>query len=512
MTRSFRRALGAPAAPASVIPALLVLLAPAASANGQARAPQQVVNPAPVNYWMDVSTGAQAGGGGMLGGLMSGMMGGMGGGGAAAGGDPAFGGQDNWFGAAQLPTVGRFTDIAVFDRRRPGQVQASQAIPTGMGLGATLPLLPPPPPSPRAERSPWDEPEEPMPEGEMPTFTIKLYWGCGAQVRQGQPRTVTISRDNPAAWGSFMAGRSVRDRGATSESRSSIWPNRTSHPAYRAGASLQGDHRVSGAGLPASLAFRIGAAQDSMPPMNLSVAGRPNGPMNLSWQALPTAAGYFVNASGMSMREGQGGRPDEVTLVMWSASEQPDPGSGLLTYLSNDNLARFQGERVVMPASQTACAVPTGIFAEAMMVNFGAIAYGRELNLVYPDRPSDPRVPWNQEWTARVRVKSQTSLMMMPGMASGPLVSDRSGPSRTAEAAPAPHAPVDPSTLPVCRGASDARTQQAVGGTAEVLASAGVGGRLAGALFGAGRRAREAGERREDQAQAEVPGVNCRAP
>lgn len=88
------------------------LLVPAGAAIGQR---QQPVNPAPVNYWMDISTGETASGGGMMAGVMGGMMGGGAGGGGAAG----FGGNDNWFGAAQQATPGRFTDIAVFDRRSP---------------------------------------------------------------------------------------------------------------------------------------------------------------------------------------------------------------------------------------------------------------------------------------------------------------------------------------------------------------------------------------------------------
>jgi hypothetical protein len=34
------------------------------------------------------------------------------------------------------------------------------------------------------------------------------------------------------------------------------------------------------------------------------------------------------------------------------------------------------------------------------------IAYGEELNLVHPPRPTDPKIAWEQVWTAKVRVKS----------------------------------------------------------------------------------------------------------
>lgn len=406
----------------------LLLLAPATAISQTPKAKAkggQVVNPAPVNYWMDVSTGASASGGGM-GGMLGNMMGGMaargaaGGAGRGAGGGAMsglFGGSDNWFGAAQTPSAGRFTDIAIYDRRQPGRVTATQAIPAALRLGSSLPLLPPPPPAPqtKTERTPWDE-QEPESTPQMPRFQIKLYWGCGGQVRAGQPRVLDFTRDNIAAWGQFMQGRAERDRGATSNRQSSYWPNASSNRKHGADGSLVGTHAITGAGLPASLAFQLEAAQDFMPALGLRTEGGKSGVINLTWSALPTATGYFANASGFAMREGQGDDSDEMTMVLWSAAEVPDPGGGLLGYLNNTNQERFLRERAILPSNQTNCQIPSGIFAQSMMVNIGAIAYGRELNLVYPARPSDPRTPWNQEWSARVRVKSQSSAMIMDGM------------------------------------------------------------------------------------------------
>jgi hypothetical protein len=40
------------------------------------------------------------------------------------------------------------------------------------------------------------------------------------------------------------------------------------------------------------------------------------------------------------------------------------------------------------------------------------IAYGGEHGFVHPPRPTDPKVPWDQEWSVRLRVKSQTMAML----------------------------------------------------------------------------------------------------
>lgn len=390
--------------------------------------PQQVVNPAPVNYWLDVSTGATGGGGGMMGAFMGSMMargqsGAAGGGGGNAFGN-LFGGNNNWFGAANSGATGPRTDIAIFDRRQPGNVSATQTIPSNLRLGASLPLLAPPPPAAR-QPTPFEDrdPEPPeMPDGRL-KMTIKAYWGCGPTIRDGQPRVQSFEMGGPqgmAMYGSTVQGRYERDRGATSNNKSSIWPNRQSNNAIPQGASLLGDHRVTGAGLPASLAFAIPAAQDFMPELGLRASGSKAGVLTLNWANLPTASAYFAAASGMAFKEGPGGDNDkEMIMITWSASEQPESGMGLINYVSNANQDRYLRDKVILPAGTTSCQIPSGIFQEAMMVTLNGIAYGRELNLVYPERPDNPRVAWNQEWSARVRVKSQSTVMMMGDMMDG---------------------------------------------------------------------------------------------
>ena len=46
------------------------------------------------------------------------------------------------------------------------------------------------------------------------------------------------------------------------------------------------------------------------------------------------------------------------------------------------------------------------------------IAYGNELNLVHPPRPTDPKAAWEPVWAAKLRVKSMATVMLgMPAMA-----------------------------------------------------------------------------------------------
>jgi hypothetical protein len=101
-------------------------------------------------------------------------------------------------------------------------------------------------------------------------------------------------------------------------------------------------------------------------------------------------------------------------MIIWSSSEEPDPGWGLMTYLSPANIEKFLKERIILPASTTQCAIPRGAFAGVDGGMVSMIAYGPELNLSHPPRPPKADASWQPEWVARVRVKS--SGMTMLGM------------------------------------------------------------------------------------------------
>ena len=105
-------------------------------------------------------------------------------------------------------------------------------------------------------------------------------------------------------------------------------------------------------------------------------------------------------------------------MILWSSSDVPEAGLGLMDYLANAQIDQWVKEKVLLPASARQCAIPAGIFGNAGGAMVRGIAYGNELNLVHPPRPSDPKLlaAWNPEWSLRVRVKS-TSMTMLGGEA-----------------------------------------------------------------------------------------------
>lgn len=372
--------------------ACLSLAAPALAQQNQ------VVKPAYTQYWMDVATVSMAGmddmpamgGGGGLGGLIGGAIGG-------AIGLPGMGG--NNFGATRGMFPGRWLDLAVVTQRKPEGTDASQAIPAGQKMGPNLNLLPVKAASAKSSDAGGSRDDVERPP-EKPKGRMLFYWGCSEKVRAGQPRVLDFANASLEDFGKFMQGRAVRDRGAKAEPGHSVWPNEKNRQNVPKDASLLGAHEVTGEGLPATLKFTLGQQQDFMPRLDLTGEGGGARATQLRWTEQPTAQAYFLMAMG--------GGQDE--MVIWSSSEVPEPGWGLMDYASNANVEKWLKDKVLLPSRQTQCAIPEGVFAKAQGAMLRGIAYGHELNLVHPPRPADKRVPWEQEWVARVRVKSVAML------------------------------------------------------------------------------------------------------
>lgn len=356
------------------------------AAAGFAQAQNKVIE---AQYWMDLSTSSMSIPGMsddmMESGMMSQMMGG------------------NAFGSTKGPMggmgPGKWLDTSLYVRAKPAGIEGNHGIPPELRMGPTLPLLPP-----KVEQRRPGEGGDEVPE--KPKGKILFYWGCGENVRPGQPRVLDFAKTDISEWGRFMTGRHVPDRGAKSQPGRSVWPNEKDRRRVPKDGSFAGNHNVSGDGVPASLKFAVGERHDFMPKVAMSTRGEPAASVLASWNPVSNAQAYFLNAMGAK---------GESEMIIWSSSEEPDPGWGLMTYLSPANIEKFLKEKVILPPTTQQCAIPKGIFAgvEGAMVNM--IAYGPELNLSYPPRPPKADASWQPEWVAKVRVKSTGMTMLGMG-------------------------------------------------------------------------------------------------
>ncbi len=381
------------------------------------KGPQQVVKPPIALAYIDVATAASdMPGGNMMGaaaqgGSSGGLFGALGGLARGAAGSVTGGG--NTFGQTRSMGFGggRYVDVSVYTNKNRSLAEATQSIPSVMNLGESLKLVAPIPekPVPSGPSTVDEKPYEPS--YEKPKGKMSIYWGCGETIRPGQPRTLDAATARIEDFGKFFVARGSTTKGARSEPGHPAWPNKQDDRQVPEGASLVGQHTFVGNGIPESFKVTLGAAQDIMPPIQLSQT-KNDGGVNLEWQTIPHARGYFIAVMG-GKSDGDSGE-----AIFWTSSELPDTGFGLLDYQSNTNIDKWIGEKVILPATATKCAVPKGIFPDGAGGMLRMIAYGSEAYFAYPPRPTDPKIAWEPDWQTKVRVKS-TVFSMLGGMDGG---------------------------------------------------------------------------------------------
>ena len=366
---------------------------------------QQQVKPPVAAYWVsvDTSAGMAIPGMGGAGGFLAGMMGAPG----------AQGGR------SLLLQLGS-------QRPSADAPRADHHIPSGMSMGPSLPLQTPQ----RAAAERGDPGDRSMQGMEQPKGRMLIYWGCGENVRPGQPVIVDFARASQGQMPN-MVSRRVAIPNAPSPSRARTygdWPNQQDAKSVPAGASLKGDHQIKGNYSP-DIQFSLGEGQDFMDRVELATAARGAGAVNVSWNAVGTATGYFATAMG----------GDGNDAVMWSSSEVQEMGGALMSYVPPSEVARLIREKIVLAPSVTECTVPGEVVKRAggsPFLNF--IAYGPEANFAQPPRPQDPKQPWEPLWTVKVRFKSTASTLL--GDAGG------AGGHRPARAESAPREPGEAQT------------------------------------------------------------------
>lgn len=339
-------------------------------------------------YWVSVSTEKSG---------FPGMPSGMGG----PGGMPGMGGFFG-MGGGEGSSGKRLRLEVSSPKSLPADPQATHDIPPAQNMGPTLPLVPPDP-GRTQEGRPGERPEK----FEKQKMRMLIYWGCSETVRPGQPYVIDTEKAGPAEFGRMFQGRAAGQHSLSPRLGTSYadWPNKKDGKQVPANSSLVGSHFVHGNYVP-DIRFSIDANHDFMAPVEFTATkGNPADSFYFQWNSIPTATGYFATAMGQDR--------NTETMIIWSSSDVREAGWSLMNYLSNEEVRQLIRDRVVMPASTTQCVIPRGIFKDAQGAMIQFIAYGDELNIVYPQKPKDP------VWAAKVRRKSTSMLPLMEASARG---------------------------------------------------------------------------------------------
>ena len=126
----------------------------------------------------------------------------------------------------------------------------------------------------------------------------------------------------------------------------------------------------------------------------------------IRWNPVTNATGYAAWTIGGMDRADKGG-----DIIWWSSSATKEFGGGLWDWLPPSVVANLITKKIVMPPSQTTCQIPAEVkkaSGEFLMGNLNA--FGPEANFSWPPKPATG--VWNIDWTAKVRFRSYTMLMV----------------------------------------------------------------------------------------------------
>lgn len=279
---------------------------------------------------------------------------------------------------------GRSLMLDLGSQRGVDAPSASHEIPAGMNMGPSLPLE-----TPRSGRSEYGE------TGELPKGRWLIYWGCGDNVRAGQPVVVDIATMAQGGMPKGFTARLANTPNPPSGRTKGQWPNQLQPKPVPDTASLVGDHTVRGNYTP-DIRFSLTQTHDFMERVELSSAPSSGGGTTLRWKPVPNATGYSATAMSVEGND----------IVFWSSSEVQSWAWELMDYIAPGEVARLIREKAVLTPQTTECTVPAEVVKKSgtPMANF--IAYGPEANFGFPPRPKDP------EWYAKVRFKSTASAIL----------------------------------------------------------------------------------------------------
>ncbi|WP_269714336.1 hypothetical protein [Caulobacter sp. NIBR2454] len=281
---------------------------------------------------------------------------------------------------------------------RKAPAPSAQHMPApALGMSGALPLL-----TPAVSKAEPDE--SALPPDMRVKGRILIFWGCGAQTRAGQPVVVDLAKMASGGQAALAASMkrlpytTMKPPSVTRHATYGEWPNERTRVRVPAGGSLAGQHAVQGNYTP-DIKFSLTASQDFLGPLTLQTRETPTG-ATAAWNALPGAKAYLATAVG-------GGERD--TIAMWVSSEVQATAFSAPSYFSPSDITRLLEQKVLMAPQTTTCALPKAFVDAAPQAMVRVVAYGGEANFSHPPRPTDPKIPWNIEWTTKVRYRSEAA-------------------------------------------------------------------------------------------------------
>ncbi len=289
-------------------------------------------------------------------------------------------------------------------RAATGAPKADHFMPEGARLGISVALKAP-------AKVVTEDPE--VREFQRPKGRMLIFWGCGEHAPAGQPVVIDFAKlaagqMPPGLWSSAVPRE--RTVSPSNSKTYGMWPF-DDGKFVKPESSLLGEHRVASSYAPA-MSFTL--TKDFMGALSASSMPQSSGATLLRWNPLVGATGFHASLFGG--KQGPGGGMGDI--VWWSSSATREFGGGLADWLSPATVARLVTSKTVLGPQIRTCLIPAEVKAAAPQFQMATLsAYGPEEDFAFPPRPANLKAPWKLEWTARIRHRSTTSLLLgMPGM------------------------------------------------------------------------------------------------
>lgn len=250
------------------------------------------------------------------------------------------------------------------DKKVNAQSKAGVMIPEGLRLGPEVKLT-------------VDLPEKSevttggKAEGDMPDFTMKLYWKSSEKVLPGQPKVLTAADVKKAA---FMPPEKMKQIQKSIEKEAdrshAYWPGRDFKKLDK-NAATPGNYTLT-TNYCGETSFSMEPSQNFLDPINLTSLN--NGAdlaksIKVQWDPVPNAVAYLVTAFSSS---------DKV-MITWTSSADPEmQGNIYQGAISKADMKKYLDSGVLLPASTTACYIPAGIFEGTRAPMLMVTAYGND--------------------------------------------------------------------------------------------------------------------------------------
>lgn len=280
-------------------------------------------------------------------------------------------------------SVSKFMDLRLTNPTDiPDDYSAEHTVPAAMGIGPKLPL--------KGERRITGGSEGESPR-EEPEGRILIYWGCSDTVQKGQPQIIDAKAMSKGMTPEMMAmvkqAQARKGQGVGTSAGESLPPRTVWWPAgdanftgIPADASAVGEHVVKASFMKEDIRYDIDNGLDFLEPLNLAASGDLKSAVPLHWDGLSRVKGYNLHAAGAADKD----------VVIWMAERNKSP---------------------MLPASQTQCTIPAGIFEKVQVAMVMEEGVGPTGSFAYPPqekgKPKKPLI-----WTARVRVATTDTVML----------------------------------------------------------------------------------------------------